>query len=939
MPDYIHINRRFSTHAGEHNIVAWPEILPNSCSLILARGGSGKTAEFKNQVKELKNKGKIAFYFELKKLTSLSPADEQPLIEWCQSTSDQHAYFFLDSVDECKLQSIESFRLSLLYLARIIHPKINLAHIFISSRGIAVQQEDKDTISDFFTNPKNSESKEFTEVSTYYLLPFEHADVRSFIEKYVDDLNLSTDILKKIKDYKFEEFTQTPLDLIFIIKGIQKASTSHKEPTRLDIIEYGIEGFFDETSQLRTSRELSFEQFKTYIKKLAFSLLFSQQSIFQIPSDFESETYLNVRKILPSLSDTTFTQLFSTKIFTTDSGQAKFINREIPEFLCAQFIYENDKSYELFSTFFNERFNIHVTNSSKQGILSWLIVLDSKKYQPYCIKWHPEIFFNGGDFRLLALEKQNQVLSAFAEKLEENPNFHYSYDLDLIPYMFNDSEHGAIIQKLWKEYPQQATHYLLVRIINLAKINSCYTLIEPEIYKHEPHCYIDLNALQTKFDSDKFPLNVWEKLNHTEGITDYLLEEFVRRMPLQSELCPVFLDSIDKLSQSTSLNRYQIQNICRNFTHKISHDFDCATSLLTQLLQKLTDSKIKKNSNLFWYLKKITEQLFYDLVKNKNPSYLKSDSFVCALRLVCRLNLHYSLELLDWTDLQKRLIELDWTEFEKDGPKRQRFSDVLKIKRGQWISCLYSDDSVQAFLFNQVKVKNNLSQVFLSFALLLVKNNLKLVASLDSLLPKLSTPMFKNFQEVVNAMRQDLEKQIHELKHEDESSEKDDSLKKNEQIEQLHKEISNLKDDYQKLPNGFVEIAHTIYSSCQWDFYDFKPRISNSIQKLREEYGNEIIDDFLHRAEYIFNSTTVTNINSLSSIQVDMGAIGACKMYENDLLNRNSIEKIIHLFAKSNLIRFPQWFKEVSFDIDQQITTTIFSEFLKNSWKKKFSNE
>lgn len=129
---------------GTGTIIRWPELLQKRRVVILGEPGSGKTTEFKQQAKKLKDEGHFCLRLSLahlinKTLAELLPSDlAAELHQWRRSRAT--GYLFLDSVDESRLERFSDFRNALANLRRSFDPEeLARLNILISSRGTAWQ--------------------------------------------------------------------------------------------------------------------------------------------------------------------------------------------------------------------------------------------------------------------------------------------------------------------------------------------------------------------------------------------------------------------------------------------------------------------------------------------------------------------------------------------------------------------------------------------------------------------------------------------------------------------------------------------------------------------------------------------------------------------------------------------------------------------------------
>ena len=87
--------------------MSWHQILERPRVIVLAEALSGKTWEFKQQVKELTSNQKFALYTTIERLSdrglcrTVAPEELKKFETWKRSS--EPGWFFLDSVDEARL--------------------------------------------------------------------------------------------------------------------------------------------------------------------------------------------------------------------------------------------------------------------------------------------------------------------------------------------------------------------------------------------------------------------------------------------------------------------------------------------------------------------------------------------------------------------------------------------------------------------------------------------------------------------------------------------------------------------------------------------------------------------------------------------------------------------------------------------------------------------
>ena len=115
----------------------WNDLITMHRVVLLAEAGSGKSEEFRNRAAKLSSQGKAAFFLAIEELAdsgfkeSLGGSELGIFENW--RTGSEEAFFFLDSVDEARLNG-KRFNSALKNLSRDLVRDYNRSHLFISCR-------------------------------------------------------------------------------------------------------------------------------------------------------------------------------------------------------------------------------------------------------------------------------------------------------------------------------------------------------------------------------------------------------------------------------------------------------------------------------------------------------------------------------------------------------------------------------------------------------------------------------------------------------------------------------------------------------------------------------------------------------------------------------------------------------------------------------------
>lgn len=128
----------------------WADLEAEYRVVILADAGAGKTFEMRTQAEYAIDQGRAAFFIRIEDLhinfeEAFEVGTAQRFEQWLESTED--AWFFLDSVDEARLENPKTFEKAIKLLSQKIKKASHRAHIYISSRPYAWRfQADKQIV-------------------------------------------------------------------------------------------------------------------------------------------------------------------------------------------------------------------------------------------------------------------------------------------------------------------------------------------------------------------------------------------------------------------------------------------------------------------------------------------------------------------------------------------------------------------------------------------------------------------------------------------------------------------------------------------------------------------------------------------------------------------------------------------------------------------------
>jgi hypothetical protein len=184
----------------------------------LGEAGSGKTSEFRYKASELAEERKYAFVLPVEAVArkgvakSLDLAQSHALTAWLQSRD--HAYFFLDSVDDSKLKG-HSLAEALTTLAHELEAGLGRARVLISSRGSDWRSSDEEDVARLWPHLVPSTKAEETRAPIVELAPLDEPQVAALAKFYgIKDVDR---FLGEVREANAWTFLERPLDVEWLV--------------------------------------------------------------------------------------------------------------------------------------------------------------------------------------------------------------------------------------------------------------------------------------------------------------------------------------------------------------------------------------------------------------------------------------------------------------------------------------------------------------------------------------------------------------------------------------------------------------------------------------------------------------------------------------------------------------------------------------------------
>ncbi|MES2737517.1 MAG: hypothetical protein V4672_14435 [Verrucomicrobiota bacterium] len=517
--DYIDLGRHFRRHDEQEaadeaaaasylsswerqHLEKWPTLLAKpGVHIVLGEAGSGRTYEFKARANVLRAEGREAFFLSLHKLATLGLSqaieveDHQRLIKCIRDHQD--ICFFLDAVDESKLQRVAQFREALDKFASLIQGGTGKATIFISSRvkdwlpatdrrhvqeAFGLVKEDSAANSELNNNEGKS-PKARTGVHVWTIAPLDKQQVELYVEGHgVSD---AAGFIAALDEAYAWELASRPIDVNLLV-SYWKSNRTIGRPA--EMFEHLIcEQLKERPEKAEYERLFSIDPGKALqgAETLAAATILCRQLDFRVEDEqhFDAKG-LDARACLPDdWQPATVHALLSRPLFDTAIyGCTRFHHRGFAEYLAARWfirLLDSECSIEEVADllFSSSRGHLHARDS-RLPVAVWLACIGSGEWvnqiRQNLLECAPEAFFRHGDPSLLPAAFKQRILDAVVERYGQRDTLRFHASEVALSRMADPALATSLIHHLSSPEVSSA---LKAEFIKLATVGRLYSAV------------------------------------------------------------------------------------------------------------------------------------------------------------------------------------------------------------------------------------------------------------------------------------------------------------------------------------------------------------------------------------------------------------------------------------------------------------------------------
>ena len=556
--------RAFLGSAGHKT---WPELDKGYRTVILAEAGAGKTFEMQTHAKYLAQQGLPAFFIRIEDIDvafeeAFEVGTAESLAQWLDSQAE--AWFFLDSIDEARLDNPTTFAKAIRRFATRIKGAQQRAHVCISSRPHAWRaKSDRELVQQYLPfkqlqsepsgwDPEPIARTEHSEdaLEVLVLQPLEEADIRLFAtERSAPDVD---GLIRELERTDLMALAGRPFDLAEVI---DKWKASLALGSRKELLLHSIARRLGEPDADRAARQvLNADRARYGARVLAAAVVLTGQASIRVPDGGRARSGIVPEAILADWQPSEVQDLVAKPIFDDVTyGAVRFRHRDVRELLAAEWFGEllrkGHSRNAVERLFFREQYGVEFVSPRLSVVLPWLI-LDDQEIRERVLGTHPEIAVQGGDLAQLPLLERKKILTDILDRIsrgKDDRSARDNYAIARIAQRDLAAEASALIY----EYgDNDDAIFFLGRLIWQGEMSECVgplldAAVDPA--RRVPARIAATRAVMT-CGTDGQKSTLWDYVGATQELPRRLLAEVVRNAEDDASTVPLLLNALEGLA-------------------------------------------------------------------------------------------------------------------------------------------------------------------------------------------------------------------------------------------------------------------------------------------------------------------------------------------------------------------------------------------------------
>ena len=546
----------------------WSAIDKGYRSVILAEAGAGKTFEMRSRAQFVEAQGHPAFYMRIEDICpGFEHAFEVGSLEsferWLYSQAD--AWFFLDSVDEARLNDPRDFERAIRHFSsRITNAQLR-AHVCISSRPYAWRPHSDAQIIDHLlpynkppaeittdnSTPAETTRRPDSALEIYYLCPLGEDEIRIFAAHHstpeVDQL------INELERLNLMDIAARPFDLLAILGKWFSDQTldGRRELLRNNIVQ-ALKEFHPDRARRQS---LSLERARDGARALAAAVILTGEPGIRIPDHSHEKRGIDAESVLGGWSPDDVHTLLERAIFNdVIYGSVRFRHREVGELLAAEWfsdlLQKGHSRNAIESLFFRTQYDEKIIAPRLRPILAWLI-LDDERIRERTLRLCPEVAVEGGDPAQLPFPDRKRILRKIVERIVQREDTGAAGDNSAIARIAQRDLTEVTLELINRHCDDEDAIFFLGRLVWQGNMSKCVSALLSIGGDPALGIYARIAATRAIMTcgTDDQRMTFWDSLlDAQQDIPTELVAELVQNAPARSVVVGMLLKSIDKLA-------------------------------------------------------------------------------------------------------------------------------------------------------------------------------------------------------------------------------------------------------------------------------------------------------------------------------------------------------------------------------------------------------
>lgn len=509
-PDYVELNRTFldfdekndvegaalkSYMAGLFGELNWDKLFQSKYVVILGEAGSGKTWELEAQAEKLRAQGRYSFFVRIDALATqsfdaaLNAKDVKSFSKW--RANKQEAVFFLDSVDEAKLQKPQALQDALNTFEKALgSAALERARLIITCRvsewrGNADLYELRSRFSipqgqQAEERPHTEEKESLPTLRVVQLAPLDRQRVSILASHlHINDVDI---FIEAIDNKDAWDFAGRP-------KDVENLAGYWKQYRRLgslsELIEFDVKHKLRETPARSQLNPLTDHQARDGARSMAAAVLFCKSFTFIIPDEPADPqlvaSSITPQDVLPGWQAGQVRALLSRAIFDEATyGKVRFHHRTEADFLAAQWVAackeqacpERGTHRLLFANSHGHE----VIIPSRAPIAAWLSGGNEQwqqRIRNLVLRINPETLINYGDPQSLPLDIRRALLKGIVNRYVGRSHIRFNTDAAQLKRLAHDDLSPEINEYLGNPAIPADIREFFLQLVQHGRLSAC----------------------------------------------------------------------------------------------------------------------------------------------------------------------------------------------------------------------------------------------------------------------------------------------------------------------------------------------------------------------------------------------------------------------------------------------------------------------------------